>query len=91
MSICHERPLLDTINYFPFIRFEKATSYLSETAIAVTFIVLNIERWLKAILFCLFLCYKSEGLINFWLRYVESKRLVTPNGCILQKPESAMP
>ena len=26
----------------------------SETAIAVTFIVLNIERWLKAILFCLF-------------------------------------
>jgi hypothetical protein len=26
----------------------------SATAIAVTFIVLNIERWLKAILFCLF-------------------------------------
>jgi hypothetical protein len=26
----------------------------SETAIAVTFIVLNIERWLKAIIFCLF-------------------------------------
>jgi len=26
----------------------------SETAIAITFIVLNIERWLKAIIFCLF-------------------------------------
>jgi hypothetical protein len=26
----------------------------SETAIAVTFIVLNIEKWQKAILFCLF-------------------------------------
>ena len=50
----------------------------SEAAIAVTFIVLNIERWLKAILFCLFfhckskcligyghLCRKSESLIGF--------------------------
>ena len=29
----------------------------SETAIAVIFIVLNIERWLKAILFCLFFAF----------------------------------
>lgn len=62
----------------------------SETAIAVTFIVLNIERWLKAILFCLFFRLESEFSIEFWLPYVVSKQLVTPNGCIFQKPESAM-
>jgi len=32
----------------------------SETAIAIVFIVLNIERWLKAIIFCLFLRRKSK-------------------------------
>lgn len=61
----------------------------SETAIAVTFIVLNIERWLKAILFYLFFRRRSEYPIDFWLLYADSKRLVTPNGCILQKSESA--
>ena len=62
----------------------------SEAAIAVTFIVLNIERWLKAILFCLFFRRKSEGSMDFWLRYVDSKQLVTPGGCILWEPESAI-
>ena len=63
----------------------------SETAIAVTFIVLNIERWLKAILFYLFFPRKSQGSISFWLRYVDSKRLVTPDGCSLRNPETTMP
>ena len=65
-------------------------SQTSEAAIAVTFIVLNIERWLKAILFCLFFRRKSEGSMDFWLRYVDSKQLVTPGGCILREPESAI-
>jgi len=38
----------------------------SETAIAVTFIVLNIERWLKAILFYLFFSRKSGDSMG-WL------------------------
>jgi IS5 family transposase len=63
----------------------------SETAIAVTFIVVNIERWLKAILFCLFFRRKSQGSIEFWLRNVHSKRSVFSYGCILQAPESAVP
>lgn len=36
----------------------------SEAAIAVTFIVLNIERWLKAIIFYRFLCRKSQRFID---------------------------
>jgi hypothetical protein len=36
----------------------------SETAIAVTFIVLNIERWLKAILFYLFFRRKFDYLVK---------------------------
>jgi hypothetical protein len=63
----------------------------SEAAISVTFIVLNIESWLKAILFCLFLYRKSEGCITFWLQNADPKRLVFSKGCILQKTESAMP
>ena len=69
----------------------------SETAIAVTFIVLNIERWLKAILFCLFFGRKPEGLIDFWLRHVDSgtwhvnsEQLDTPGGRILMRPKSAL-
>jgi IS5 family transposase len=54
----------------------------SEAAIAVTFIVLNIERWLKAILFCLFLRRESDGPIVFWQRYVDFKQLVFPVRCI---------
>jgi IS5 family transposase len=60
----------------------------SETAIAVTFIVLNIERWLKAILFCLFLYLRSEALIDFTLRHRSSKRLMTPDRCILKSQNS---
>ncbi len=70
----------------------------SETAIAVTFIVLNIERWLKAILFCLFFHRKSEGLFDFCfqhvdsgLRCIDSELLDTPDRCILMRPESAVP
>jgi len=63
----------------------------SETAIAVTFIVLNIERWLKAILFYLFFRRKSQVPNDFWLLYVDSLRVVTPDGCILQRPEPSMP
>jgi len=37
----------------------------SETAIAITFIVLNIERWLKAIIFCLFFRRKSKYFVGF--------------------------
>ena len=69
----------------------------SETAIAVTFIVLNIERWLKAILFCLFFGRETEGPIDFWspyaysgLQYVDSEQLDTPVKCILRWPESAL-
>lgn len=54
----------------------------SEAAIAVTFIVLNIERWLKAILFCLFLRHESDGPIGFWQRYVDFKQLIFPVRCI---------
>jgi IS5 family transposase len=60
----------------------------SEAAIAVTFIVLNIERWLKAILFCLFLRRQSDGPIVFWQRYVDFKQLMFPVRCIYLKPES---
>jgi hypothetical protein len=61
------------------------------TAIGVTFIVLNIERWLKAILFCLFLCRRSEAPFDFGLQqHGRSKRLVTPDRCILKKPEFGM-
>jgi len=62
----------------------------SEAAIAVTFIVLNIERWLKAILFCLFFRRESEAFIEFWLCYVDFKLSVTPDGCSLQQPEPSM-
>jgi len=48
----------------------------SETAIAITFIVLNIERWLKAILFCLFFGRESEDSIDFWLRHFDSRAAV---------------
>jgi len=37
----------------------------SETAIAITFIVLNIERWLKAIIFCLIFRRKSKYFAGF--------------------------
>jgi len=37
----------------------------SETAIAITFIVLNIERWLKAIIFCLLFRCKSKYFAGF--------------------------
>jgi len=37
----------------------------SETAIAITFIVLNIERWLKAIIFCLLFRRKSKYFAGF--------------------------
>jgi hypothetical protein len=37
----------------------------SETAIAITFIVLNIERWLKAIIFCLFLRRKCKYFVRY--------------------------
>jgi len=37
----------------------------SETAIAITFIVLNIERWLKAIIFCLFYRRQSKYFVGF--------------------------
>jgi len=37
----------------------------SETAIAITFIVLNIERWLKAIIFCLLFRCKSKYFVGF--------------------------
>jgi transposase, IS5 family len=63
----------------------------SETAITVTFILLNIERWLKAILFCLFFRRKFQVPIDFWLWYVDSLRVVAPGGCILHKPEPSMP
>ncbi len=63
----------------------------SEAAITVTFIVLNIERWLKAILFCLFFRRESKGLIDFWLQYIASKLLATPDGCVCQPSESVMP
>jgi hypothetical protein len=63
----------------------------SETAIAVTFIVLNIERWLKAILFCLFFRRKSVGFNALWLQIIDPKRLVSSNGCILPKLKFAMP
>jgi IS5 family transposase len=59
----------------------------SEAAIAVTFIVLNIERWLKAILFCLFLRRKSDGHVVFWRRYVDFKRLILSVRCIQLVPE----
>ena len=38
----------------------------SEAAIVVAFIVMNIEKWLKAILFCLFLGIKIGGYERFW-------------------------
>jgi IS5 family transposase len=43
----------------------------SETAIAITFIVLNIERWLKAIIFCLFFRRKSKYFVG--LGYLRSE------------------
>ena len=55
----------------------------SETAIAVTFIVLNIERWLKAILFYLFFRRKSERCIGFGLRYFDSEKIIFSLRCIL--------
>ena len=61
----------------------------SETAIAVTFIVLNIERWLKAILFCLFFRRKSEGYNALWLPIFDPKQLVPTNVCILPKLKCA--
>jgi IS5 family transposase len=63
----------------------------SEAAIAVTFIVLNIERWLKAILFCLFLRCRSDGPTVFWQRYVDFKQLMFLVRCIQLKPESGTP
>jgi hypothetical protein len=36
----------------------------SETAIAIAFMVLNIERWLKAIIFCLFFRRKFDCLVG---------------------------
>jgi hypothetical protein len=54
----------------------------SEAAITVTFIVLNIERWLRAILFCLFLRRESDGPIGFWQRSVDFKQLIFPVRCI---------
>lgn len=39
-------------------------SQTSETAISVIFIVLNIERWLKAILFCFFSWCKPDDLVK---------------------------
>ena len=61
----------------------------SETAIAVTFIVLNIERWLKAILFCLFFRRKSEGFNALWLPILDPKQLVLTTVRILQKLKCA--
>jgi hypothetical protein len=40
----------------------------SETAIGIVILVMNIERWLKAILFCLF-SGASIRLTAFWLHY----------------------
>jgi hypothetical protein len=40
----------------------------SETAIGIVFLVMNIERWLKAILFCLF-SGASIRPTAFWLHY----------------------
>jgi len=37
----------------------------SETAIAIIFIVLNIERWLKAIIFCLFYRRQLKYFVGF--------------------------
>jgi hypothetical protein len=61
----------------------------SEAAIAVTFIVLNIERWLKAILFCLFFRRKSGRCIGLWLRHFDSEKIIFPLRCVLQIPEFA--
>jgi len=61
----------------------------SETAIAVTFIVLNIERWLKAILFYLFFRRESERCIGFWLRHFDLEKIIFFLRCILQIPKSA--
>jgi len=63
----------------------------SETAIAVTFIVLNIERWLKAILFSLFFCCKSAHFMAFFLRYIDFKQFNSRSGCIFQVSNSALP
>lgn len=62
----------------------------SETAIAVTFIVLNIERWLKAILFYQFFCRKSEEYIGFWQLNVDYYQVISRVGCTLKKPEPAL-
>ena len=60
----------------------------SETAIAITFIVLNLERWLKAILFCLFLRHKSDDSNDFWLLYAGFIQLNSPNRHNLLKIET---
>lgn len=61
----------------------------SETAIAITFIVLNIERWLKAIIFCLFFRYKFNKIIGFCMQLTGYYHKIFLLRCILLKPESA--
>ena len=61
----------------------------SETAIAITFIVLNIERWLKAIIFCLFFRYKFNKIIGFCMHLTGYYHKIFLFRCILLKPESA--
>jgi hypothetical protein len=65
-------------------------SRTSETAIAIAFIVLNIERWLKAILFCLFWVDKSGEYVRFWSQHSNSTGNILAVGCIPMQPESAM-
>ena len=62
----------------------------SETAIAMTFIVMNIERWLKAILFCLFLNCRYECRTNFRLLHNDFEPAVDPYEYIFQKVEPAV-
>jgi len=45
----------------------------SETAISMVFLVMNIERWLKAILFCLFFRCRYQRPTTFLLRYIGSQ------------------
>jgi len=45
----------------------------SETAISMVFLVMNIERWLKAISFCLFFRRRYQRPITFFFGYIGSQ------------------
>lgn len=64
-------------------------SRTSETTIAMVFLVMNIERWLKAILFCSLFFGRYQGSIPFcWWHSASYPDMDSPR-CVLQKVERA--